>query len=192
MKTSIHLLLLIAGFSIYAQNSISGKITNTENKPLLGVEIYAPEIHKGTTSKEDGTYVLTNIPNGKIKLTFNHLGYKTVSKILDLQSNNQTLNIVLEESFFEMDEIIISTLFINVASAETQHMTNFETIDKGTVSHYELSSQATTLEIYNHDDWSNFWKVHQHINASSNAPTRPLPEINFVHYFQAQNSIYQV
>ena len=79
--------------------------------------------------------------------------------------------------------IIISTLFINVASAETQHMTNFETIDKGTVSHYELSSQATTLEIYNHDDWSNFWKVHQHINASSNAPTRPLPEINFVHYY---------
>ena len=116
MKTFIKLLLLVAVFSANAQNSISGKITNTENKPLLKVEIYAPEIHKGTTSKEDGTYLLNNIPNGKIKLTFTYLGYKTVSKIVEIQSKNQTVNIVLEESPFEMDEIIISTPFNKLQS----------------------------------------------------------------------------
>ena len=116
MKTYIKLLFIIAGFSVNAQNSISGKITNTKNKPIFGVEIYALEIHKGTTSKEDGSYILNNIPNGKIKVTFSYLGYKTITKTIALNSKNLSINITLEESSFEMDEIIISTPFNKLQS----------------------------------------------------------------------------
>ena len=116
MKIFINLLFFVAVFSVNAQNSISGKITDINNNPLSKVEIYTPEIHKGTTSKEDGTYILKNIPKGKIKITFTYLGYKTVSKIIQLDSENETLNIQLEESYFEMDEIIISTPFNKLQS----------------------------------------------------------------------------
>lgn len=116
MKTFIKLLLLVASFSVNAQNSISGKITDQDNNPLFQVEIYSSEIHKGTTSKEDGSYELNNIPNGKIKITFTYLGYKTVTKTILVDSKNQILNIQLEESSFEMDEIIISTPFNKLQS----------------------------------------------------------------------------
>lgn len=116
MKRYIKLLFLIAFISVNAQNSISGKIKDTQNNALIGVEIYAQEIHKGTISKEDGFYELKNIPNGKIKLTFRYLGYKTVSKSLAFNSENKILNINLEEAFYEIDEIIVSTPFNKLQS----------------------------------------------------------------------------
>ncbi len=99
-----------------AQNSISGKVTDSKNNPLFKVEVYAPEIHKGTITNEEGSYILNNIPKGKIKITFLYLGYKSVSKIIDLSSKNKTLNIQLEENSFEMDEIIVSTPFNKLQS----------------------------------------------------------------------------
>ena len=116
MKTFIKLLLLVAGFSVNAQNSISGKITDTNNNPLSSVEIYAQEIHKGTTTDENGTYILRNIPKGKIKITFTYLGYKSVTKTIVINTKNQILDIELEDSSYEIDEIIISTPFNKLQS----------------------------------------------------------------------------
>jgi iron complex outermembrane receptor protein len=116
MKKYIKLLFLVAVFSVNAQNSISGKITNNTNKPLVQVEIYAQEIHKGTTTDENGNYTLNNIPNGNLKLVFTYMGYKTVLKTIQIDSNNITLHIQLEESLFEMDEMIISTPFNKLQS----------------------------------------------------------------------------
>ncbi len=115
MKTFIKLLFFIAIYSANAQNSISGKITDLENNPLYQVEVQTPELHKGTISLEDGTYILKNIPNGKIKITFSYLGFKTVSKIININSDT-TLNIKMQESPFKMDEIIVSTPFNKLQS----------------------------------------------------------------------------
>ena len=106
----------MAFISVNAQNSISGKITDTKNNALIGVEIHAQELHKGTITKEGGFYELKNVPNGKIKLTFSYLGYKTVSKILEIYSEDLVLNIQLEETFYEIDEIIVSTPFNKLQS----------------------------------------------------------------------------
>jgi iron complex outermembrane receptor protein len=116
MKTFIKLLLLVAGFSANAQNSISGKVTDINKNPISAVGIYAQEIHKGTTTNEDGTYILNNIPKGKIKITFTYLGYKSVTKTIEINSKSEILNIQLEESSYEMDEIIISTPFNKLQS----------------------------------------------------------------------------
>lgn len=115
MKTFIKLLIFLAGFYANAQNSISGKITDSENNPIIGVQIHTPEIHIGTTSNDNGFYLINNIPKGKLKITFSYLGYKTVSKFIEIESN-LTLNIQLEETPFEMDEIIVSTPFNKLQS----------------------------------------------------------------------------
>jgi hypothetical protein len=33
---------------LHAQNSVSGKVTDKDNNPVVGVSVYAPELHKGT------------------------------------------------------------------------------------------------------------------------------------------------
>ena len=112
------ILALILGLSnmIFSQNSISGIITNAQNQPLPGVSVYAPELHKGTTSDENGKYSFTNLPNGSLHLSFTYIGYTTINKTISKLLKENTLDITLEESILEMDEVIISTPFNRLQS----------------------------------------------------------------------------
>ncbi|WP_291098706.1 MULTISPECIES: TonB-dependent receptor [unclassified Flavobacterium] len=112
------IIILIIGFSamLHAQNTISGTITDAKNHPIIGVSVYAPELHKGTSTNENGKYFLTNLPNGKVKLTFVYVGFETQNKILDSKQKENALNIILKETAFQMDEVIISTAFNKIQS----------------------------------------------------------------------------
>ncbi len=116
MKTK--LAILFTGFCLitYAQNSLYGNITNSKNERLFGVEIYAPKLHKGTTSNLDGIYTLKNLPNGTIEIVFSFIGYTSQVKTVTLDNNQQQLDIKLAESVFEMDEVIVSTPFNKLQS----------------------------------------------------------------------------
>ena len=116
MKILIKALILLGSLSVYGQNSLSGKITDIQNEPLFGVEIYATELHKGTITNKNGEYKLNNLPNGKVKILFSYLGFQTQTKIIDLSSKNQSVNILLLESVFTIDEVIISTPFNKLQS----------------------------------------------------------------------------
>ncbi|TDQ25812.1 TonB-dependent receptor [Tenacibaculum caenipelagi] len=116
MKKLINFLLFLGVTAVAAQNSLSGKITDTNNQPLIGVEIYSEQLHKGTISNNDGTYTLQNIPNGEVTITFTFLGFKNVSKRFTFNQNSITFNLELEESVFKIDEVIISTPFNKLQS----------------------------------------------------------------------------
>jgi iron complex outermembrane receptor protein len=110
--------LLVVGFStiLQAQNTISGIVTDTKNQPIIGVSVYAPELHKGTSTNENGTYFLTNLPNGNLKLSFVYVGFETQNKIINLKQKEVTLKIQLKETAFQMDEVIVSTVFNKLQS----------------------------------------------------------------------------
>lgn len=133
------IIALIIGYSamLQAQNTISGIVTDAKKQPLVGVSIYAPELHKGTSTDGNGKYTLSNLPNGKIKLTFAYIGFATQNKTLNLQNKETTLNIVLEETEFQMDEVIVSTAFNKLQSQnvmKVEHSTIKELQQKGTAT----------------------------------------------------------
>ncbi len=116
MKTYLMILFLIGCVSVGAQSSISGKITDKESNPLYGVEVYITQLHKGTSTNEEGKFSLKGLPNGDFKISFSYLGYKTIVKNITLNSSEETIDIVMEEAVFEVDEIIISTPFNKLQS----------------------------------------------------------------------------
>ncbi|OSY89474.1 TonB-dependent receptor [Tenacibaculum holothuriorum] len=116
MKKLFTILFLLGFVAVYAQNSLSGKITDTNNQPLEGVEIYAPMLHKGTTTNQKGEYTLKNIPNGEITINVTFLGYKTITKTFSFKNNSITDNFSLKEAIFEIDEVIVSTPFNKLQS----------------------------------------------------------------------------
>jgi iron complex outermembrane receptor protein len=130
-------LILIVGFSamLQAQNTLSGIITDTKNQPIKGVSVYALEIHKGTTTDENGKYTLNNLPNATVKLTFVYIGLATQNKTISIQQKETKLDMILEETAFQMDEVIVSTAFNklqsqNVMKVEHASMKSFQ--QKGT------------------------------------------------------------
>ncbi|MBO9583260.1 MAG: TonB-dependent receptor [Flavobacterium sp.] len=112
------IIALILGFSsiLTAQNSVSGIVTDNQNKPLPGVSVYAPELHKGTTTDANGKYELNNLPNGSLRVAFTYIGYATQNKTIAKLLKQNTLDIVLEESILEMDEVVVSTPFNKLQS----------------------------------------------------------------------------
>ncbi|MBF2707460.1 TonB-dependent receptor [Flavobacterium soyangense] len=136
------IITLILGFSaiLQAQNTISGKITDTKKQPLIGVSIYAPELHKGTSTDENGKYTLENLPNGKLKLTLAFIGFTTQNKTINLQQNETTLDIILDETAFQIDEVIVSTAFNKI---QTQ---NVMKVEHSSIKELQKKGTATLIE----------------------------------------------
>ena len=101
---------------MYTQNKISGIVTDQNNQPLPGVQIYIEELHIGSTSNLDGYYELEKIPKGNIQIIYSYIGYETVKKEILIDKQETELNIQLKESVFHMDEVIVSTPFNKLQS----------------------------------------------------------------------------
>ncbi|MBN2236356.1 MAG: TonB-dependent receptor [Bacteroidales bacterium] len=96
-----------------AQNSIQGKVTDTSNQTLTGVNVFFPELNKGTTTNSSGEYLINNLPLGKHKIEFSFVGYNMVIKTIDIEAKQTTINAVLSTTIVESQEVVISGGYVN-------------------------------------------------------------------------------
>ncbi len=119
---------------------MSGTVTDMKSQPIKGVSVYASELHKGTTTDENGKYALTNLPNGKLKLTFTFIGFGTQNKTITSLQKENTLDVILEETIFEMDEVIVSTAFNKIQSQ------NVMKVEHESIKNMQRKGTATLIE----------------------------------------------
>jgi len=140
MKIYLSILFIGLSFITQAQNKISGIVTNSQNEPLFGVEVYIEELQKGTSTNENGYYQITNLPKTSIKITVAFIGYETQSKTINLLQKGTTLNFTLNETIFKMEEVIISTAFNKLQSE------NVMKVERATVQQLKNKGAATLIE----------------------------------------------
>jgi len=100
-----------------AQNILSGTITNKENNDPLLATIYFPQLEKGAIATFEGTYTISNIPQGTYKVIYSLLGFSTISKKITFNDDKSIIqDIEMQESAVEMEEVIISTPFHKLQS----------------------------------------------------------------------------
>ncbi|MGB5244845.1 MAG: TonB-dependent receptor [Lutimonas sp.] len=116
MKIKLFLLFFVFAISIHGQISLKGFVLNENQEPVENAEVYIELLHIGSTSLEDGSFVLKNIPRGNHKLTINYLGYDTENIMIEVAEKNVEINIVLRPTIFHMDEVILSTPFHRLQS----------------------------------------------------------------------------
>ncbi|WP_281636993.1 TonB-dependent receptor [Flavobacterium marginilacus] len=137
-----YLLVLFLGLTTFlqAQNTITGKVTDTKNSPLIGVVVYADEAHKSAKTDENGMYTLSGLPNGEETLVFSYVGFASQNKKIQKVQNTQTLDIVMDEMAFQMDEVIVSTPFSKLQSQ------NVMKVDRESVKSMQEKGSATLIE----------------------------------------------
>ncbi|OBX23794.1 iron complex outermembrane receptor protein [Gelidibacter algens] len=127
MKHIFSVLLLLAIPSIYAQNTLTGSVSDKNtNEPLIFANIYLPQLEKGATTDGQGNYAFNNIPKGTYSIIVSIIGYETLSQNISFPYAN-SLDFKLIPSAIEMEEIIISTPFHKLQS-ENVMMVERETI----------------------------------------------------------------
>ncbi|MBG0858644.1 MAG: carboxypeptidase-like regulatory domain-containing protein, partial [Bacteroidales bacterium] len=101
-----------------ADGIVAGKVFDKNTgEPLAGVYvIYGKNL--GTTSNKDGLYIFRS-EEGKLNVTFQFIGYESVTRNVNLTENDTTeLNIGLELQIREIDQVVVSANRIEQRVAE--------------------------------------------------------------------------
>jgi hypothetical protein len=96
-------LLFLFGVVAFAQQSISGTVTDESGVPLPGATITIKDSSVGTTSDFDGNFTV-NAENGDT-LVFGYVGYSEAELVVD----GSTVNISLSPSG-SLDEVVVTAL----------------------------------------------------------------------------------
>ncbi|MFO8148502.1 MAG: TonB-dependent receptor [Bacteroidota bacterium] len=105
MKIPVALLFFLFFIASYSQTTISGVVVDSDNVPILGVNVLVLGTSSGTVTDYDGKYSLTVYQSTPFKIVFSSVGYETQTR--DVSSNNQVINVSLSEGT-SLDEIVIS------------------------------------------------------------------------------------
>jgi len=118
-KTFIILFLFIGFLNAFAQNSLTGKISDKlTGEPLIGASIYISELKKGALTDVDGIYKINNLSSSRILVQVNQAGYKTIIETIDL-SQTSSKDFEMEVSIKEVNEVVVT----GVSSASEKNRT---------------------------------------------------------------------
>lgn len=138
MQTKLFLLFLFLSSTISAQ--IVGKVTDKEGQPLPYVNIYLQNSYVGTTTNDDGNYSLNATEKNEYTVTFQFLGYKTLTQTLSPTSFPYILNASLEEESTSLDEVVVNTsedpAYRIIRATIAQRKENLERLSEYTADFY--------------------------------------------------------
>jgi iron complex outermembrane receptor protein len=112
MKTIIFLRILLSVILIeiysagYSQNTVSGRLLNESNEPLIGASIMVESTTKGVSSDTEGYFeILTELPF-PITLIFSYVGYKNLE--LEVNAPTSNLIVILKQGLLLNEEVVIT------------------------------------------------------------------------------------
>lgn len=106
MKNFLLFCFLFNFNTIYAA-TIKGIVTDKNKNPLAYASILIKGTEIGTTSNLQGIFSL-NVTDGNYTLICQHIGFKTVEKKVKFKNGESTLDFILEEQQYTLNEVTIS------------------------------------------------------------------------------------
>ncbi len=106
MRTLSTFIFLTLISNLFAQTTITGKVTDKKGRPLTGVNIYFKDTYDGTTSDSSGYFKAITDKKDSLILVAKYIGYNTYKAAIT--DKKQQLKIVLKENTQNIDGVTIS------------------------------------------------------------------------------------
>lgn len=90
--------------------TVSGQVTNTDGVPMPGVSVIVKGTARGVATDFDGNYQIV-VPNSQSVLVYTSIGYADQEITV---GNQTTLNVTLQESVSQLDEVVLNAGYYNV------------------------------------------------------------------------------
>jgi len=153
MKTiykKLLLLLLLLPFSVLAQNTLSGTVTDGESGlPLPGVTVSVQNTTNGISTDFDGNFQLSGVKTGDV-ISFSFLGFQTQTITY---SGQQNVAIKLQEDTSQLEEVVVIGYGTTTKKDATGALTNLtaEQFTKGPLVSADqlLQGRVAGLQIIN-------------------------------------------
>ncbi len=95
-------LIIGLGSLLQAQTTMTGKVVDQNNEPILGVTVSVKDTNRGTQTDFDGNYSIS-VEQGET-LVFSYVGFKTQEV---LYSNQSTIDVTLPPDIDSLDEVVV-------------------------------------------------------------------------------------
>ena len=100
-------LLMLCDFLLCAQFRVTGKVRSEKGEALPFANIFLKNTSLGTSVNDVGEFVIKNVNNGEYVLVIACLGFRTIEKRIVVDGHDIRVNIILEESPNDLEEVII-------------------------------------------------------------------------------------
>lgn len=136
--------------------SVSGKVTNTVNSPLsfVNVLVYEAESEtpsKGTTTDEDGFFIVKGLESGSYRLNFSYIGFENYFETVDLSSNKNLGSIILKENSEMLDETVVTAKLPTVKKSPGKLIFNVENTSFSVGSTIDLLKKTPGVVVIGED-----------------------------------------
>ena len=103
-RTIFCMLVTLLSWNAFSQGvNIKGKVSDTNGIPLIGVNVLEDGTLNGTVTDINGDFTLV-VSDGNARLKLTYIGYQTL--LMEIAGQSQ-LNIVMQESSSELDELVV-------------------------------------------------------------------------------------
>ncbi len=141
MFLSLFILLLGCALPIFAQQAVTGTVTDNANEPIIGASVVVKGTSIGSMTDISGKFSLKNVKKGST-IVISYIGYKTQS----IEYNGGgSLKITLLEDSKTLDEVVVVGFGTQRKSNLTEAVTTVDTklLDSRPVSNLGQSLQGT-------------------------------------------------
>jgi len=107
MLNKLSLLFIFLAQVVLGQAVDVSGVVMLDGEPVLGAEIFIKKLNKGTSSKENGQFILNTIPKGEYQLQASYVGASVIVRNISVKENLKGLVIHLK-SKVSLDEVVIS------------------------------------------------------------------------------------
>ena len=129
MKKIIFFLFLFASVLANSQTfTLSGKVVDENQEPLVGATVLIKELKKGTSSDFDGRFKL-NLVKGTFTIQVSYLGYQTKNQKVSINKNQEILFELSSENNI-LDEVLVSAVRVKADAPVTHSNLTKEEIAK--------------------------------------------------------------
>lgn len=107
MKQILCILFLVSQFTLTAQTTISGKVTDSKKQPIIGASVYLDGTYDGTSTNEKGEFSFPTSEKETQTLVISFISFETYIKTEDV-SSLKNLKIKLRDDVNALDAVIIN------------------------------------------------------------------------------------
>ena len=108
IRLFVFVTVLLSGYTVSAQYSISGIVMNdATGKPLGGASVYINGSTIGTVTSDSGTYTLRNINTGFYEVVVSYVGYQTLVYKAAIQNIDLKITFKLQRKVEEMRNAVV-------------------------------------------------------------------------------------
>ena len=131
MRLKLFLFILAICSSItFSQVKLTGVVKDSDTgETLESVNIFLPELQRGTITDKNGNYSIENLPEGPFSVQFSYVGYKSKIILVLLKGKEIVLNTQLTPSKLEIGEVVVLGNNINELEKVPYKVEKLETSD---------------------------------------------------------------